>query len=208
MYPILRECTCRMHVNRRLFLFTIRHDIGMQSCPKPHTELHFDSMPLPMPMTLHGYTNKSTRCTPTGILKSIGWSSFYMTDACGKAFQALYDNVGVLGQAFDLYWDTVSKKFAKKPGVLGYEILNEPWVGDYIRHPDLLFEAGAAERGPVGRLMQRAHDVIRQHDPETPVLFSPAEVNNRLLRPVGYEEGFLPGEPVICTAFHSCSSDF
>lgn len=158
-----------------------------------------NSMPLPMPMTLHGYTNKSTRCTPTGILKSIGWSSFYMTDACGKAFQALYDNVGVLGQAFDLYWDTVSKKFAKKPGVLGYEILNEPWVGDYIRHPDLLFEAGAAERGPVGRLMQRAHDVIRQHDPETPILFSPAEVNNRLLRPVGYEEGFLPGEPM---AFH------
>ena len=163
-------------------------------------------MPLPMPMTLHGNTNASTRCKPAGILKSIGWSEFYMSDACGKAFQALYDNAGVLGKAFDLYWQTVSKKFEKKHGVLAYETLNEPWVGDYVRHPGLLLEAGAAERGPVGRLMQRAHNIIRQHDAETPILFSPAEINNRLMRSVGYEKGFLPGEPVICDAFHSRSN--
>ena len=40
---------------------------------------------------------------------------------------------------------------------------------------------------------------MRKNDKETPVLFSPAELNNRAFRKVGYNRGFLPGEPM---AFH------
>ena len=65
----------------------------------------------------HGGTNHSTQCSTAGILKFIGWSELYMSDACGKAFQALYDDAGLLGKAFDIYWQTVSTKFANKQGV-------------------------------------------------------------------------------------------
>ena len=47
--------------------------------------------------------------------------------------------------------------------------------------------------------MERMHAAVRRNDPTTMTLFAPAEVNNRLMRHVGYESGFLPGEPM---AFH------
>jgi hypothetical protein len=69
----------------------------------------------------------------------------------------------------------------------------------------------------VAAFMERMHGIIRQNDADTMVccpfppciltansllqtLFAPAEINNRLMRHVGYKAGFLPGEPM---AFHT-----
>jgi hypothetical protein len=52
-------------------------------------------------------------------------------------------------------------------------------------------KAGAAE-AEVGKYMTKMHDVVRAVDPDTLVLYAPAEVNNRAMRRVGYEAGFLP----------------
>jgi endoglycosylceramidase len=138
-------------------------------------------------------------CSPEGVLKFIGWSEFYMTDACGKAFQQIYDEKSTLGAIFPKFWSTVAQRFKGKKGVLAYELLNEPWVGDHVKHPDLLLEAGVAEKQNLAGFMTRIHDVIRAEDPDTLTLYAPAEINNRAMRRVGYEEGFLPGEPM---AFH------
>lgn len=74
--------------------------------------------------------------------------------------------------------------------------MNEPWYGDVLSDPLLLLEGGVAEKKNVGPMMERMHTLIRQNDKATPVLYSPAELNNRFMRPVGYERGFLPGEPM------------
>jgi endoglycosylceramidase len=139
-------------------------------------------------------------CSARGPLKFIGWSSFYMTDASGKTFQQLYDGTSTLAKYVERYWVAVAAYFRGHDGVLAYELLNEPWVGDHVKHPLLLLEAGAAERGGVGTYMKRMHAAVRSVDPDTFTLFAPAEVNNRLMRHVGYEAGFLPGEPM---AFHT-----
>ena len=78
--------------------------------------------------------------------------------------------------------------------------MNEPWVGDHVKHPDLILKSGAAERERVGPYMRRAHAQIRKNDPSTLTLFAPAEINNRLMRSVGYESGDLPGDAM---AFHT-----
>ena len=172
-----------------------------------------DSLPFPMPLELHGipadpasgtFPNKS--CSAVGLLKFIGWSEFYMTDACGKAFDQIYHGKGnyspgapPLSYMFDRYWSVVAAYFKGHPGVLAYELLNEPWFGDYVKQPSLLLEVGVAEREAVGPYMERMHAVVRKEDSDTPTLFSPAELNNRFMRRVGYEEGFLSGEPM---AFH------
>lgn len=139
-------------------------------------------------------------CNARGPLKFIGWSSFYMTDASGKTFQQLYDGKSTLAEYVERYWIAVATYFRNHDGVLAYELLNEPWVGDHVKHPLLLLEAGAAEKGGVGTFMQRMHAAVRSVDPDTFTLFAPAEINNRLMRHVGYEAGFLPGEPM---AFHT-----
>ena len=67
----------------------------------------------------------------------------YITEACGFAFQCLYDNVNKFNDYFQQYWSIVSSTFANHTAILGYEILNEPWAGDIYANP-LLFLPGVA----------------------------------------------------------------
>lgn len=178
---------------------------GVPTWMNPTTEL--GSLSFPRPLTLSGSKPDAENnswtppvpCSPAGVLKFIGWSEFYMTDACGKAFQKLYDGKGIVGAMIVKHWDAVSKRLSGHPGVLAYEILNEPWFGDWIHDPSIILEAGQAEKKTVGPFMERMHDVIRANDEKTPVMYSPAELNNRFMRHVGYESGFLRGEPM---SFH------
>ena len=62
--------------------------------------------------------------------------------------------------------------------MLAYEIMNEPWWGDIYGDPTLL-ESGVAEKKAVGPFMERMHGIIRKQDESTPILFAPAEMNNR-----------------------------
>ena len=159
------------------------------------------ALPIPQPLSF----NKSVAgsCGAVGPLKFIGWSELYLTDACGKAFQRVFDGEGTLGAMFEKYWATVSARLAGRPGVLLYEMMNEPWVGDHVSRPALLLQQGLAEQRTVGPWMRKMHETIRRFDPSTPVLFSPAEVNNRLMRPVGYENGFLGDPRGTAMAFHT-----
>jgi len=100
-----------------------------------------DSLPFPMPLVLKNTTKADPttgtfpglKCDPVGLLKFIGWSEYYMTDASGKAWGQIYNGEGVLGQMFEVYWDVVSKELKGVDGVLAYEILNEPWMGDHVK---------------------------------------------------------------------------
>lgn len=156
-----------------------------------------DAMPLPRPAALTEIpidptTGHPSSCTPSGPLKFIGWSEWYMTDQCGKAFEQLYSGVGPMAAAFESYWKELATEFKGHPGLIAYELLNEPWLGDYVHDPLLLLEGGRAEKKGVGAYMQRMHDVVKGVDPDSLILYSPAEVNNRAMRHVGYENGFLP----------------
>ena len=66
-------------------------------------------------------------------------------------------------------------------GILSYELLHEPWVGDHVGDPDLLLVGGRLLRGdPSGSTMRavvRAVDPLRCVDPRTPVLYSPAQIS-------------------------------
>ena len=170
------------------------------------SSLHCENFPLPAsrenqskPDTVSGSFVPSPDCSARGLLKFIGWSEFYLTDASGKAFAQFYEGTSMAGKMVEKYWTTVAGYFRNRDGVLAYELLNEPWVGDHVKHPNLLLEAGVAEKESVGPYMKRVHSAVRAVDPDTMTLFSPAEVNNRFMRHVGYERGFLPGEPM---AFH------
>ena len=100
-----------------------------------------------------------------------------------------------MGDMVAKYWSKVAARFSQVNGVLAYEIMNEPWWGDIYSDPTLM-ESGVAEKKAVGPFMERMHGIIRSQDAITPILFAPAEMNNRLMRPVGYDDGFLPGEPM------------
>ena len=57
------------------------------------------------------------------------WGDAYLTFGACKAFQNFYDNEGGLMDAFADHWFEVASYFANNTNIIGYEILNEPWLG-------------------------------------------------------------------------------
>ena len=78
--------------------------------------------------------NTSTDC---GSIGGIPWAELYFTFAVGRAFQNLY-NTSVGRKDFGDFWSMAVKAFAQNSGVLGWELLNEPWGCDVLENPDPL----------------------------------------------------------------------
>ncbi|KAF9192094.1 hypothetical protein BGZ50_008824 [Haplosporangium sp. Z 11] len=101
---------------------------------------------------------------------SIDWSVSYLDYAVGNAFGRLYNNYDNLGDAWAAYWSTVSKNYRSLPGVMGYDLMNEPWVGDHMADPTLL-TPGVADRVNLEPLWNKGNTAIRANDDTTIVLF-------------------------------------
>lgn len=52
----------------------------------------------------------------------------YITEAACFAFQCLYSNVSNFETYFQQYWTQTAQIFKSTSSVLGYELINEPWV--------------------------------------------------------------------------------
>jgi hypothetical protein len=97
-------------------------------------------------------------------------------------------------------------------GILSYELLHEPWVGDHVGDPDLLLgleimweiqicsSSEALLRGdPSGSITMRAF--VRAVDPRTPVLYSPAQISPAQISPAQISPAqIFPAQTTTCHA--------
>lgn len=72
-------------------------------------------------------TDGLTGCPPS-VLAAIG-DQRICSPAMDRAWDNFWSNRGGLWQAYAEMWKKVAARFASEPGVLGYDILNEPWAG-------------------------------------------------------------------------------
>lgn len=102
------------------------------------------------------------------------WAFGYVSEATGQAFQDIYDNTYGGLDAWAAFWKKVAEFFRGRPQVLGYELMNEPWVGDMYRHPALVLPAEAGRRTlmPSYNVVANA---IREVDDETIIMFEPMQ---------------------------------
>ncbi|XP_074652974.1 endoglycoceramidase-like [Tubulanus polymorphus] len=100
------------------------------------------------------------------------WALQYLTEGCSVAFQGFYENYNGSLSQFAKFWKKVATKFRSRSGVLGYELINEPWAGDVLHQPSLFLPGNAGRRNllPAYELL---HDAIRSVDQQTIVLFEP-----------------------------------
>ncbi|KAJ3431228.1 hypothetical protein M0812_02905 [Anaeramoeba flamelloides] len=89
----------------------------------------------PIPKNSDGYP-KMEDC-----LKKL-FAEYYLSAAASKAFQNLYDNVGGFQDKFREYWMQLATTFSDS-NILGYEIINEPWAGDYFADPKIIIPSEA-----------------------------------------------------------------
>ena len=70
------------------------------------------------------------------------------------------------------FWMKTADYFKNKRGIIGYEIINEPWAGDIYTQPDLLLpgHAGSKNLQPFYDIMS---DAIRSVDANNLIFYEP-----------------------------------
>jgi len=114
---------------------------------------------------------------------------YYFSDKVGIAFQELYNSTSLMQQKFVEFWTSVAKALSKHDGVMGYELINEPWPGDIYKDPRRLIP-GFADKQSLVPLYERLHKAIRAVDDERLLFFEPAVTD---LWTSGFQQG--PGGP-------------
>lgn len=127
--------------------------------------------PFPAPVAKSGsYPLDSDGNPQLSSCLSKAFFTYYMTEEVSSAFQCLYDNTDGLWDDLGRFWQQVATRFKDKPSVLGYELINEPWMGDVFSHPSLI-EPGKTEMTLLQPMYQHLHNMIREVDSAKMIFF-------------------------------------
>mmetsp|Transcript_29831 Transcript_29831/g.67479 ORF Transcript_29831/g.67479 Transcript_29831/m.67479 type:complete len:557 (-) Transcript_29831:193-1863(-) len=139
---------------------------GFPDWATPYTNVSESTRPekFPIPTAWHEYeVDADTGYPLASECHKSAFFRYYFADAVGKAFQAFYDNYDGIQDEFVKFWGVVAKRFASKSSVIGYEILNEPFLGDILQHPELL-DIKQADKINLKSLYSKVHDAVRAED--------------------------------------------
>lgn len=104
---------------------------------------------------------------PTGHL-----DSSILTEASAAAYQDLFDNRHGMLDDFVAFWSHAAEQFKDVPGVIGYDVINEPFAGNFYQDPSLLLPGVAGKKN-----LQRMYDIlaeaIRKHDDRHIIFYEP-----------------------------------
>ncbi|KNG88132.1 cellulase [Aspergillus nomiae NRRL 13137] len=114
--------------------------------------------------------------TPESLCGTVDWALSYTSVAIGNAFGRLYNNYDGLGDAFAAYWKKLASEYVQTTNIVGYNLLNEPWVGDTWADPTLLVP-GVADHKVMEGLWNRATKQIRTVDNDTLIWFEGATLD-------------------------------
>lgn len=96
-----------------------------------------------IPITYFGFENDANGDPLIKDCQTVEFYKYYMTSNSIVGFEALYKNTQNLRDKFVAYWDKTSARFGNNPFVVGFDPLNEPFPGNFIKNPSLLWPGNA-----------------------------------------------------------------
>src|SRR6218665_4230115 len=96
--------------------------------------MSYDGIPLWLVETFPDPTNPY----PWPLDSVDAWEEGYLTQACSEGFQQVYNNTNDALERWGLFWAHLAQTLGPMPSVIGYDYMNEPWVGDFFVDPSLL----------------------------------------------------------------------
>lgn len=100
------------------------------------------------------------------------WFLNYFTSICSSAFQQLYKNESGAVDSWSKFWVKIAQTFGSYSNVLGYELINEPWFGDFYKNL-LLISPAEAGRSNLLPVYTKLNQAIRTVDTQTLLFYEP-----------------------------------
>ena len=103
------------------------------------------------------------------------WSEYFVAQDVAQAYEALYTNVDGIGDAWASMWTQIATTLQGNTGVLGFELINEPWVGDQYKDPALLLPWPSPTNGDRVKLQpayDRINKAVREVDDDVLIFFA------------------------------------
>jgi len=139
----------------------------------------------PMPLATPEYGEDDEYSADFGLITNcgdaettpLGWAGMYMARALSNSCGMLYENTDGRMDHFAEFWRRAAAAFKEEEFVLAYELVNEPWVGDTWKHPELIVPTVSDKK-----VLQPFYDTlagaIREVDPETIIFYEPSTGGN------------------------------
>ena len=97
------------------------------------------------------------------------WACGYFTQEIANGYQQLYTEHK---EEFANVWRQIAGRFKGMPEILGYELLNEPWTGDFFEDLSILLPGNAGHE-LLEPFFNSAHEAVREVDTETLLFWEP-----------------------------------
>lgn len=130
---------------------------------------NLDKFPAPLaaPLGKNGTDGFPSGSDCRRLDKSIGWPTFQTAEAVAQAYQNLYQNTDGLTDAWGRFWAEFARRHTTTtddgesqtdPNVLGIELINEPFAGNFFANPMLAIPKVADSTN-----LQPAYDRVAGH---------------------------------------------
>ena len=107
-----------------------------------------------------------------GNCSSRPWGANEVTEAAATAYQDIYDNNHGMLDDLSAFWAYSAEQFKDEPAVLGYEVINEPFAGNFYADP-LVLLPGVAGKQNLARVYGNVSKAIRAHDDRHLLFYEP-----------------------------------
>jgi len=124
-------------------------------------------------MESYGYKKDENGDYIISDCQKVNFGEYYTSTQSMFVFDALFKNIDDTQDKFVAFWDFTSKALTHNPYVVGFDPLNEPYVGNWIRDPRLLYP-GRFDRTRLAPMYERTFEKYQKNDEDSIMWFEPA----------------------------------
>jgi hypothetical protein len=151
------------------------------------------TLPFPLPMIpkTAKYTAESEM--PTNMKYTDWWGLLHGADAVTRAYWGLYTNYDGIQVEFGQFWEKLAETFKEERNILGYEILNEPWISarNTLDIPQAFLFKTETETYYLQQMYDRIAGMIRKHQQDAMIFWEPVLGSGGKLGADGFDH--VPG---------------
>ena len=135
-------------------------------------DYHCSEYGLPLWVINKSYPTHNFPWPLKGTCDSRKWYENVLSEAIAQGWQDFYDNENGMLDDFIRYWQKSTILFKNNPYILGFEIINEPFIGNFYKNP-LLFAPGIAGSTNLMKFYDKISDGIRKYDYNRILFYEP-----------------------------------